>query len=179
MSYLFYYTAAPFVFLFCSKVQEQFVTLNNEIEGLKRASKDEMLKNEHLTIILKKIHSEEANLKHLTSVWEEKGNTVEMQLSAVHSMLEQTDKEMQGIMLVSVHVVKRQESTPFCFNSVVQCVASGFDRLVISMLASGTQDRGFPPGRSCRIFSGEKVLSMPSFGREVKPFAPCRRFAAC
>jgi hypothetical protein len=28
-------------------------------------------------------------------------------------------------------------------------------------------------------FSGEKILSMPSFGREVKPFAPCRRFAAC
>jgi hypothetical protein len=23
------------------------------------------------------------------------------------------------------------------------------------------------------------ILSMPSFGREVKPFAPCRRFAAC
>jgi hypothetical protein len=28
-------------------------------------------------------------------------------------------------------------------------------------------------------FSGEKILSIPSFGREVKPFAPCRRFAAC
>jgi hypothetical protein len=28
-------------------------------------------------------------------------------------------------------------------------------------------------------FSGEKILGMPSFGREVKPFAPCRRFAAC
>jgi hypothetical protein len=25
----------------------------------------------------------------------------------------------------------------------------------------------------------KKILSMPSFGREVKPFAPCRRFAAC
>jgi hypothetical protein len=37
---------------------------------------------------------------------------------------------------------------------------------VVSMLASG------------RIFSGEKILSMPSFGREVKPFAPRRRFAA-
>jgi hypothetical protein len=28
-------------------------------------------------------------------------------------------------------------------------------------------------------FSGEKILSVPSFGREVKSFAPCRRFAAC
>jgi hypothetical protein len=25
---------------------------------------------------------------------------------------------------------------------------------------------------------GSKILSMPSFGRKVKPFAPCRRFAA-
>jgi hypothetical protein len=25
----------------------------------------------------------------------------------------------------------------------------------------------------------EKILSMPSFGRKVKPFAPCHRFAAC
>jgi hypothetical protein len=24
-----------------------------------------------------------------------------------------------------------------------------------------------------------KILSIPSFGREVKPFAPCRRFSAC
>jgi hypothetical protein len=56
---------------------------------------------------------------------------------------------------------------------------SGFGGLVFSMLASGTQVRGFKPGRSRRIFRGEKILSMPSFGGEVKPFAPCRRFAAC
>jgi hypothetical protein len=31
---------------------------------------------------------------------------------------------------------------------------------------------------SCQIFSGVKILNMPSFGREVKPFVPCRRFAA-
>jgi hypothetical protein len=47
------------------------------------------------------------------------------------------------------------------------------------MLAFGTQVRGFKPGQSRRIFLGEKILSMPSFGREVKPFAPCRRFAVC
>jgi hypothetical protein len=28
-------------------------------------------------------------------------------------------------------------------------------------------------------FSGEKIHSMPSFGGEVKPSAPCRRFVAC
>jgi hypothetical protein len=46
------------------------------------------------------------------------------------------------------------------------------------MLASGTQDRGFKPGQSRRIFQGEKILSMLSFGGEVKPSVPCRRFAA-
>ena len=35
------------------------------------------------------------------------------------------------------------------------------------------------PGRSRRIFQSEKILSTPSFGREVKPFIPCRRFTAC
>ena len=30
-----------------------------------------------------------------------------------------------------------------------------------------------------RIFQGEKILSTPSFGREVKPWVPCRRFPAC
>jgi hypothetical protein len=45
---------------------------------------------------------------------------------------------------------------------------SGFGGLVVSMLASGTQDCGFAPNRSCQIFSGEKILSMPSFRREVK-----------
>jgi hypothetical protein len=59
---------------------------------------------------------------------------------------------------------------------VVKMLASGtFGGLVVSMLACGTQDRGFAVG----FFSGEKFLSMPSFGREVKPFAPYRRFAAC
>src|SRR5215468_9839570 len=56
---------------------------------------------------------------------------------------------------------------------------SGFGGLVVSMLASGTQVRGFKPGRSRRIFQGEKILSMPSFGREVKPSVLCRSFAAC
>ena len=35
------------------------------------------------------------------------------------------------------------------------------------------------PVRSRRIFQGEKFLSTPSFGGEVKPSVPCRRFAAC
>ena len=47
------------------------------------------------------------------------------------------------------------------------------------MLAFSTQVRGFKPGRSRRIFRGEKILNTPSFGGEVKPSVPCRRFAAC
>jgi hypothetical protein len=42
------------------------------------------------------------------------------------------------------------------------------------VLAFGTQVRGFKPGRSRRIFSGEKILSTPSFGGEVKPSVSCR-----
>ena len=43
----------------------------------------------------------------------------------------------------------------------------------------GLEVDGFKPGRSRRIFQGDKILSTPSFGREVKPFVPCRRFTAC
>jgi hypothetical protein len=46
-------------------------------------------------------------------------------------------------------------------------------------LASSTQGRGFKPGRSRRIFQGEKIPSTPSFGGEVKPAVPCRTFSAC
>ena len=48
-----------------------------------------------------------------------------------------------------------------------------------SVLAFSTQVRGFKPGRSRRIFRAKKILSMPSFGGEVKPSDPCRRFTAC
>ena len=48
-----------------------------------------------------------------------------------------------------------------------------------SVLAFSTQVRGFKPGRSHRIFRAKKFLSTPSFGGEVKPSVPCRRFAAC
>jgi hypothetical protein len=48
-----------------------------------------------------------------------------------------------------------------------------------SVLAFSTQVHGFKPGRSRRIFKGAKILGTPSFGGEVKPSVPCRRFAAC
>ena len=43
----------------------------------------------------------------------------------------------------------------------------------------GTQVRGFKPDRSRWIFQGEKIPSTPSFGGEVKPYVPCRRFTTC
>jgi hypothetical protein len=52
----------------------------------------------------------------------------------------------------------------------------GFSGLVVNMLASGTQVRGFKPGR---IFRAKKIHSMSSFGGEIKPSVPCRRCAAC
>ena len=47
-----------------------------------------------------------------------------------------------------------------------------------SVLAFGTQVRGFKSDRSRWIFQGENILSTPSFGGEVKPSVPCR-FTAC
>ena len=47
------------------------------------------------------------------------------------------------------------------------------------LLAFSTQVRRFKSAQSLRIFRGEKILSTPSFGGEVKPSVPCRRFAAC
>jgi hypothetical protein len=58
-------------------------------------------------------------------------------------------------------------------------VKSGFGGLGVSMLASGTQDRGFAPDRSRRIFLAGKIHSMPSFGGEVKESVPCPSFGAC
>jgi hypothetical protein len=42
------------------------------------------------------------------------------------------------------------------FTSRLCAYVSGFGGLVVRMLASGTQDRGFAPGRSRQIFSGKK-----------------------
>jgi hypothetical protein len=57
---------------------------------------------------------------------------------------------------------------------VCVCVCSA--RCVLPLC---TQVRGFKPGWSLQDFQGEKILNTPSFWGEVKPSAPCRRFAAC
>jgi hypothetical protein len=60
-------------------------------------------------------------------------------------------------------------------NYNINVMKSGFDGLGVRVLASGTQVRGFKPGRSRRIFKGGKIFSTPSFGKEVKPWVPCRK----
>jgi hypothetical protein len=53
--------------------------------------------------------------------------------------------------------------------STVYTAIDGFGGLVVSMLAAGSRVRGFDPDRSRWIFSDvKKILSMPSFGGEVK-----------
>ena len=56
---------------------------------------------------------------------------------------------------------------------------SGFGGLEVACWPLVPKFAGSNPGRSRRIFQGEKILSTPSFGREVKPFVSCRRFTAC
>ena len=48
-----------------------------------------------------------------------------------------------------------------------------------SELPLSTQVRGLKPDRSRQDFQGRKIFSAPSFGGEVKPSVPCRRFTAC
>jgi hypothetical protein len=47
---------------------------------------------------------------------------------------------------------------------------------VVSVLATGPKVQTRPRTMD---FKGDKIHSMPSFGGEVKPLVPCRRFTAC
>jgi hypothetical protein len=48
--------------------------------------------------------------------------------------------------------------------------------LVVSVLATGPKVRGFDGDGFLRVI---KIRSTTSFGGEVKPSVPCRRFTAC
>ena len=67
-----------------------------------------------------------------------------------------------------------------CFFYVIICILytySGFGGLVVGMLASGTQDRGFDPGRSPRIFRAKKSIACLPWGgsKAVSPVADFAR----
>lgn len=74
-----------------------------------------MLQNESLTIMLKKTQSEAANLERLIAIGQKKKENLEIQLSSVHKVLEQTDKEMQVVMLVSVCAVEDKRIITCCY----------------------------------------------------------------
>jgi hypothetical protein len=64
---------------------------------------------------------------------------------------------------------------PFLFYTCRNIVDLG--GLVVSVLATGPKVRGFDPDREfLRVI---KIRSTTSFGGEVKPSVPCRRFTAC
>ena len=56
---------------------------------------------------------------------------------------------------------------------------SGFGDLGVACCLYVPNFAGSNPAEAVRNFRCEKILSMPSFGGEVKPSVPCRRFAAC
>ena len=58
------------------------------------------------------------------------------------------------------HTYTRSHIYLYIYLFIYLFIDSGFGGLVVSMLASGTQDRGFDPGRSRRIFrGGSKAVS--------------------
>ena len=78
-----------------------------------------------------------------------------------------------------VLLIRELRSSELLHNEWWYSITGGFDGLEVAcVLAYGTQVCGFKPDRSRWIFQGEKFLSTPSFGGEVKPSVPCR-FTAC
>jgi hypothetical protein len=57
---------------------------------------------------------------------------------------------------------------PWELNDCFSADRDGFSGLVVRILASVSRVRGFKPGRSRWIFLYIKILSVPSFGGEVK-----------
>jgi hypothetical protein len=56
---------------------------------------------------------------------------------------------------------------------------SGFGGLGVVCCLQVPKFAGSNPAEAVRTFQGEKILSTSSFGGEVKPSVPCRRFVAC
>jgi hypothetical protein len=85
----------------------------------------------------------------------------------------------------SVGIVRsRTKATEFSFNTGdkwerVSHTESCFGGLEVVCCLSVPNFVGSNPAKAVRIFQGEKILSVPSFGGEVKPSVPCRRFEAC
>jgi hypothetical protein len=95
-------------------------------------------------------------------------------------MYNSTCFERQALIIRSQYNVSMEHACrPSVRNGTQNMIYERFQWSRGSVLAFGTQVRGFKPGRSRRILKGEKILSTPSFGGEVKPSVSCRSFAAC
>ena len=56
---------------------------------------------------------------------------------------------------------------------------SGFGGLGVACWPLVPKFAGLNPAEAVGFLGAKKILSTPSFGGEVKPSVPCRRFAAC
>jgi len=65
------------------------------------------------------------------------------------------------------------------FNYQRYSIEIGFGGLGVACWPLVAKFAGSNPAEAVRIFQGKKILSTPSFGGEVKPSVPRRRFAAC
>ena len=77
----------------------------------------------------------------------------------------------------SSDVLVTQSSLNFCLYKPVK--HSGFGGLEVACWPLVPKFAGSNPAEAVGFFQGEKILSTPSFGGEVKPSVPCRRFTAC
>jgi hypothetical protein len=79
-----------------------------------------------------------------------------LQLQGLNQSTLKTDKSSFEKLLCLVKPIRLQITNNY----------SGFGGLVVSILASGTQERGFAPGRSSRIFREKKSSAcLPSEGK--------------
>jgi hypothetical protein len=71
---------------------------------------------------------------------------------------------MHRLLIITFFLFMREDDGKW--DKFVPYVLMGFGDLVVSMLASGTQDRGFAPDRSHRIFRAKKSSAcLPSEGK--------------
>jgi hypothetical protein len=52
-------------------------------------------------------------------------------------------------------------------------------QIITPLWYPSSAEAGSNPAEAIGFFSGKKIFSTPSFGGEVKPSVPCRRFTAC
>ena len=73
------------------------------------------------------------------------------------------------------------KTAPTCFNNLnfSKHEESGFGGLDVACWPLVPKFAGSNPVEAIGFFRAKKILSTPSFGGEVKPSVPCRRFTAC